>query len=90
MDLERHPIAKSTWQFARMNNPRKAFDQPDPQENAPLLDIAKLLASQVSNVAELFTGANGMLKLKSYGQKFKPNKSWIRLNSPFRGKLDNP
>ena len=85
-----HPIAKSTWQFARMNNPRKAFDQPDPQENAPLLDIAKLLASQVTNVAELFTGANGMLKLKSYGQKFKPNKSWIRLNSPFSGKVGQP
>lgn len=82
-----HPIAKSAWQFARMNNPRVAFDQPDPQEGSPLVDIAKILASQVTNIAELFTGANGMLKVKGYGKRFRPQKSWVRLNHPLSGKI---
>lgn len=82
-----HPISKSAWQFARMNAPRKAFDQPDPQEGSPLSDVAMALASQVTNIAELFTGANGLLKTKGYGKKFIPNKSWIRLNHPGKGKI---
>jgi hypothetical protein len=82
-----HPIAKSAWQFARMYAPKKAFDQPDPQNGASLIDIAKLLASQVTNMVELFTGANGLLRTKGYGKAFNPNKSWIRLNTPNQHKL---
>lgn len=81
-----HPISKSAWQFARMNVPLKAFDQPDPQEGQPLKDVALALSSQVTNIAELFTGANGLLRIKGYGKRFKPDKSWIRLNHPGEGK----
>ncbi len=82
-----HPIAKSAWQFARSFVPKKAFDQPDPQNGATLIDVAKLLASQVTNVVELFTGSNGLLKQKKYGRFFNPSKSWIRLNTPDLHKL---
>jgi hypothetical protein len=85
-----HPIAKSTWQFARSNNPQKAFDQPSPSEDDALITIAKLLISQVTNIAELFTSPNGMLKAKGYGKEFIAKKSWIRLNSPFSGKDGQP
>lgn len=82
-----HPIAKSAWQFARMYAPKKAFNQPEPQEGASILDVAKLLVAQVTNIAELFTGANGLLKAKAYGRRFEPAKSWIRLNTPSKHKI---
>jgi len=82
-----HPISKSTWQFARANNPRVAFDQTDPLDGGPLvLDILVMLGGQVANVVELFTGPNGMLQLKGYGKKFTKDKSWIRLNTPEKKK----
>lgn len=82
-----HPMSKAVWQFARMNAPRRAFDQPDPQDGNALFDVLKALGSQVQNVMEFFTGPNGRLRAKSYGRDFKPYKSWIRLQEPTKRKL---
>jgi hypothetical protein len=83
-----NPISKAAWQFSRINTPRYAFNQPDPDDTA-FEQIVKLLAGAdlVGQMIQMFKGPNVAMLEKGFGAYFKKERSWIRLNDPDGQKL---
>ena len=83
-----NPISKAAWQFSRINTPKYAFNQPDPDDGA-FEQIIKLLAGadMVSQMIHMFKGPNVNMLEKGYGAYFKSERSWIRLNDPDAQKI---
>ena len=73
-----HPIAKAIWQFTRLQLPRIAYSQPDPEEEG-FVAIVKALGSSLKQLGQFITGFNVSMKIQGYGKLFVKNKSWIRL-----------
>lgn len=82
------PFAYSAWQFSRLNTPRKAFNQPEPTDNA-MEQIVQTLASadMVSQIIQFFQGPNGRMKAQGFGSKISTAGCWVRLLEPDKTKL---
>ena len=78
-----HPIAKSAWQFARLQNPILAYGLPQPGTNGVKQTFKALAQSSlVKQALDMLNGPNGTMQRKNFGRKFIPEKSWIRLGAP--------
>ena len=78
-----NPITKAAWQFSRINTPKYAFNQPDP-DDTEFEVIVKLLAAadMVSQIINMFKGPNIRMLEHGFGSYFDTKRSWIRLNDP--------
>ncbi len=87
--LDSHPIAKSAWQWVRMNNPHLAYDQNGGtfDDDPDATSIIEAMAASVNSFAEVFNGPNGFIRNKGMGKKFNTNLSWVRLPYAGEGKL---
>jgi hypothetical protein len=91
----RNPISKATWQFGRTylnKHVYSSFPNGDPDiDNAEgaIMDILEDLftPSILTNLFEVFAGANGLLETKGIGRRFIKAKSFIRLAEPSKKKL---
>ncbi|MCT4579772.1 MAG: hypothetical protein N4A35_00015 [Flavobacteriales bacterium] len=92
--IQINPIAKAGWNYTRIHLPKIAGNQPN---NLPASDgtaqgvknLAKAIANaaMIRDVINLARGVNTRLKQNRYSQKFKQEKSWIRLTNPNGYKL---
>lgn len=83
-----NPISKATWQYGRLQLPRKVWNQPDPQGNTVEQTLQALANSSFFlNIYQTFLGPNKTIRNKGYGMNAVTQKSWIRLNSPYGKKL---
>lgn len=85
-----NPISVAGWFFGRQNLNREVFDSmSDPQGNLAenIVDIGRSIVDNLGELINIFNGANTILRNKGCAKKFKPNKSWIRLNEPTGSKI---
>ncbi|MBP6794320.1 MAG: hypothetical protein KA143_04655, partial [Saprospiraceae bacterium] len=85
-----NPIAKTAWQYARLNLPHLVYSSSDtPSDNADdFLSLSQSLSSIFDSFKTLFEGGiNNDMKSKGYASTIKKGKSWIRLNNPYWKKL---
>lgn len=100
--LNAHPVSKTAWQFTRRNNLKIVTehnhdfpdfglkDLTDPAEAVPkfLGDIFKLSGFFLSDeFVRFLTGFNNYLMDNEFAKEFVPQKSWVRLYTPFHKKL---
>ncbi len=84
---EVNPISKAIWNFGRLHNPRKMYDQSDPTGNA-IPEVLKAMANSsfIKNFSTILLGGpNGEFQYKDFGKSI--TKGWLRLNSPNKSKL---
>ncbi|MEQ1746404.1 MAG: hypothetical protein ABMA02_13325, partial [Saprospiraceae bacterium] len=81
-----NPIAKASWQFARLNLPRIAYGEPDPGEKGAE-QMAEAMGALVQQFGQFFDGFNDQMRKKGFAKNAKLGKSWLRLFSPSRKKI---
>lgn len=91
------PIAKTAWQFARLQLPRLVFgnmssssssDSEVSEDANDFISVGSSFRSLFSGFEDLFAGGiNNRLKDQSYAKTIRKGKSWIRLSNPQRDKL---
>ncbi len=82
------PMVKAAVQFARLNLPRFAWNQPQITDDGITQFITALAGSSFAkNIAETIKGPNKTVYDNGYGKIAILNKSWIRLNNPNKHKL---
>lgn len=90
-----HPVAKASWNWARMYNPNLAYNQSgvddalgiDDDMSGDKTTLIEAVASSITSFAEIFNGPNGTLRNRGIAKEFDPNKSWVRLYSGTSKKL---
>ncbi len=83
-----NPISKAGWYFARQHLSRFAYGHGDNSPNTvDLQEIINALGGWLPIMSEILRGPNGFLKERGIANKFKPEKSWIRLKHPTNAKL---
>ena len=83
-----NPIAKSGWFFARQHLNRYALGTGDDTPSSTnISDIVNAIGSTLPVMLEIFDGPNGYLERRKIARKFKPEKSWIRLQHPSNAKM---
>lgn len=82
-------IAKSGWQFLRMNLPKYAYPGSDNLEDggSDLAKVIKGLVGAFGSIRELIFGFDRRAKDRLYGDKVNLAKSWVRLCAPGWKKL---
>lgn len=79
----RNPISVAGWFFGRKFMNHQVYTGGQLNNNpVNILNIAKSLLSNVGQMAEIISGANGILRSKQCASSFTPEKSWIRLYEP--------
>jgi hypothetical protein len=83
-----HPIAKAGWNYGRLHNPRMMYEMQDPDDS----DVGQLISSIASTniitqIVDLFRGANRKFRSKKFSRTFNKTKSWVRLYNPDGKKL---
>ncbi|MBI2968479.1 MAG: hypothetical protein HYY40_11805 [Bacteroidetes bacterium] len=75
-----NPIAKTAWQFARLNLSRLIYpgSQPKSDDEGGLRSLLGLL----TDITTMFNGFNKTLRDWGFGKRFIPGKSLIRLHNP--------
>ncbi|MBK6545005.1 MAG: hypothetical protein IPG12_07015 [Saprospiraceae bacterium] len=91
------PIAKTAWQFARLQLPRLVFgnmsssgssDSEVSEDANDFISVGNSFRSLFSGFEDLFAGGiNNRLRDQSYAKTIRKGKSWIRLSNPQRDKL---
>ena len=76
-----NPIAKATWQFARLNLPQFAYPY-SVDNNSGVGAFLFSLLGMISSLGELFISYSQHAINHNYGNKFVPSHSWIRLDNP--------
>ena len=84
-----NPITKAGWYFGRKNLNRYVYGVGDnTPENASLKDIVNALGGAFGGYLDIFRAPNAPLRYEELiARKFIPEKSWIRLQHPKKGKL---
>lgn len=84
-----HPVARTAWQWVRINNPHLAYDQNGGNYNGnpDATTLLQAMGASMASFVEVFAGPNGFIRKKGMGKKFDINKSWVRLAYPGEGKL---
>jgi hypothetical protein len=84
-----NPISKAGWYFGRKNLNRYVYGVGDnTPENASLKDIVNALGGAFGGYLDIFRAPNATLRNEELiARKFIPEKSWIRLQHPKKGKL---
>jgi hypothetical protein len=75
-----NPIARSAWQFTRLNVPRIAYGEADANDDG-IVQVVKSLSSIATSMLQLFEGFNRQLRGKDYGKKVDLSSSYVRLYS---------
>ena len=80
------PLAKASWQWARLNRPPIAFRQPlSPNPNVE--NYIRSLGALWTSVVQFVDGVNDNMRKNGFGLNARKGKSWIRLYSPERKKI---
>lgn len=83
-----NPVAKTAWQFGRLQLPRDVWEQPDPQGSTGKQVIEAMAGSSfIQNIYQTFVGPNATIRNKDFGTHAVTRNSWIRLNTPYGHKL---
>jgi hypothetical protein len=80
------PIARTIWNFAKLNTPGLTYPYSEPGENDKLKSVAFKLVSIIPEVLTMVRGFNTSLMKKEFGSKIDLNKSFVRLNTPYKMK----
>lgn len=83
---EANPIAKTAWQFARLNLPEIVYGTPtiDQGDAEQILTAIWGLEEQFK---QFIKGFNNVMRDESFGRRIYLPKSWIRLNDPDYSKI---
>lgn len=73
-----NPISKAIWQFTRLQLPRVAYGQGNPDQSN-FIGMIYAIGSTLKQLGQFIVGFNASLHSYGYGKKFVKNKSWIRL-----------
>lgn len=76
-----HPMAKAGWNFTKLNLPRIAYNQPDPNSNS-MQGMFEAIASTITSIRQLADGFNDYMLTKGHCKIFTPTKSFVRLYHP--------
>jgi hypothetical protein len=84
-----NPVSRAVWNYTRQNcdylvNPQIHLDDGNDPSKAKG-KILSLIAIH-RDILSLFAGYNKTLFLRGFGSKFRPAKSWVRLNCPTKVK----
>ncbi|MBS1738302.1 MAG: hypothetical protein JSS98_17100, partial [Bacteroidetes bacterium] len=84
-----NPIAKSGWQFLRMNLPKYAYPGSNNLESnqSDIVKAIRALLAALGSIKEFIYGYEKRAKNKGYSNKIDLSKSWVRLCSPTKKKL---
>jgi hypothetical protein len=82
-----NPIAKTSWQFARLYLPKVAYGESNVNESGGDEQIIRALASMGKQMVQFIDGFNDFMRKNDYGKKFVIGKSWLRLYSPQKNKI---
>lgn len=84
-----NPITKATWNFMRLNAPKKLAKVFSNYEMAPgdTKGALKSLAGAFVEMGNMYRSFGRTMRAKGAGQKFVLNKSFIRLNNPIKQKF---
>lgn len=81
-----HPISKAAWQFTRIHLPQllQETNAMNFDNNVDETSVIETLASMFSPsiFSELLSGPNNYVRKKNIGNRFYPDKSWVRLGNP--------
>ena len=77
-----NPIAKATWQFARLNIPQLVYPGQNPEEGNEINFIKGLVGSIKTELPRMINGFNRSLKNEGYARYMIPSKSVVRLQNP--------
>lgn len=78
-------IAKTAWQFARLQKPQWVYPGSNPNQTGE--SAIRGLLGAMTEVTTLYKSFNRTLENRGYAKHFRPEKSWIRLYSPFHKKI---
>ena len=76
-----HPMAKAGWNFTKLNLPRIAYNQSDPETNG-IQEVFDAMASCITSIRQLADGFNDYMMTKNMCNYFFPEKSFLRLYHP--------
>lgn len=83
-----NPISKAGWYFGRNNLRRFVYGVGDNSpENITFEELFSNIGSSLGTFSEILNGPNDKLRNKGIASKFKPHKSWIRLQHGGQAKL---
>lgn len=84
-----NPIAKTAWQFLRMNLPSLAYPGSSSLDDGStsFMDVIKALVGPLGDIKNMLIGFNKSCVSKGWCQETVPKRSWIRLNNPNYAKL---
>lgn len=84
-----NPIARTGWQFLRMNLPKYAYPGSDNLESdeSNITKSIKALVTAYQSISELFKGFEKRARNKGFSDRMDVSRSWVRLNAPERQKL---
>ena len=80
--LDVNPISKAGGNFGRKFIPSYIYGLPGYNGDLDPNLIVNTILQTFDNIAEIFTGPNGLLRTKKIARRFIPEKSWIRLSNP--------
>ncbi len=78
-DRDVNPISKAGWYFGRQFLNRQVYGLELNPGSEDIGDIARALGGSLGAISEIFEGPNESLRQKLCARKYKPGKSWIRL-----------
>lgn len=79
-----NPMSKLIWNFAKVNTPGMVYNTKVKSKNNFAQKSTKFLYEIVgmfNEVVNMALGINNNLRLRGFGRKVTPQKSWIRLNA---------
>jgi hypothetical protein len=76
-----HPMAKAGWNFTKLNLPRIAYNQSDPN-SSNMQGMFEAIASTFTSIRQLADGFNDYMLSKEHCRYFSPSKSFVRLYHP--------
>lgn len=76
------PIARASWEFVKLHNPRLAYGVNDVLLDDINAQVANELYKAGQQVLSFFEGFNHHLMRKGHGIEFRPQRSWVRLRDP--------
>lgn len=84
-----NPISLASWYFGRRHLNGYVYGLNRDAGTQNIADIAKEIISSFGAISDIFKGPNAKLRQLNYlnGQKFIPEKSWIRLSTPKEYKM---
>lgn len=80
-----HGIARATWNYTKLNFPRIAYQQSDPESGAGE-QFFKSFVSTFEQLGQFLGGAHTYMREKEMGCFVDLSSAWLRLNHPLKAK----